>query len=62
MNDSWLNKVNWAQDGLVPAVAQEAVLAVVQVVVPVAEWSLRCSCRSSPQLRHRLRRSRRSYP
>ena len=24
MNDSWLNKVNWAQDGLVPAVAQEA--------------------------------------
>ena len=24
MPDSWLNKVNWAQDGLVPAVAQEA--------------------------------------
>ena len=24
MNDSWLNKVNWTQDGLVPAVAQEA--------------------------------------
>jgi phosphoribosyl-AMP cyclohydrolase len=24
MNDNWLNKVNWAQDGLVPAVAQEA--------------------------------------
>ena len=24
MKDSWLNKVNWAQDGLVPAVAQEA--------------------------------------
>jgi len=24
MTDSWLNKVNWAQDGLVPAVAQEA--------------------------------------
>lgn len=23
MNDSWLNKVNWTQDGLVPAVAQE---------------------------------------
>jgi phosphoribosyl-AMP cyclohydrolase len=23
MNDNWLNKVNWAQDGLVPAVAQE---------------------------------------
>ena len=24
MSDHWLNKVNWAQDGLVPAVAQEA--------------------------------------
>jgi phosphoribosyl-AMP cyclohydrolase len=23
MKDSWLNKVNWAQDGLVPALAQE---------------------------------------
>ena len=22
--DGWLNKVNWAQDGLVPAIAQEA--------------------------------------
>ena len=24
MSDDWLDKVNWAQDGLVPAVAQEA--------------------------------------
>ena len=24
MNDSWLNNVNWAQDGLVPAVTQDA--------------------------------------
>jgi len=24
MKDDWLNKVNWAQDGLVPAVAQES--------------------------------------
>jgi len=24
MNDNWLNKVNWAQDGLVPAIAQES--------------------------------------
>jgi phosphoribosyl-AMP cyclohydrolase len=23
-NDSWLNKINWAQDGLVPAVTQDA--------------------------------------
>ena len=25
MSDSWLNKVNWAQDGLIPAVTQDAV-------------------------------------
>ena len=24
MTDSWLNKVNWADDGLVPAIAQDA--------------------------------------
>ncbi len=24
INDTWLNKVNWAQDGLVPAVTQDA--------------------------------------
>ena len=24
MNDNWLNEVNWTQDGLVPAIAQEA--------------------------------------
>jgi phosphoribosyl-AMP cyclohydrolase len=24
MNDTWLNKINWAQDGLVPAVTQDA--------------------------------------
>jgi len=24
MSDNWLNKINWAQNGLVPAVAQEA--------------------------------------
>ncbi len=24
MNDNWLDKVNWTQDGLVPAVAQES--------------------------------------
>ena len=23
-NETWLNKINWAQDGLVPAIAQEA--------------------------------------
>ena len=24
MNETWLNKVNWADDGLVPAIAQDA--------------------------------------
>lgn len=24
MTDSWLNKVNWSEDGLVPAIAQDA--------------------------------------
>ena len=24
MSDNWLNKVNWAQDGLIPAIAQDA--------------------------------------
>ena len=24
MNDTWLNKINWAEDGLVPAIAQDA--------------------------------------
>ena len=24
MNESWLNKVNWSEDGLVPAIAQDA--------------------------------------
>jgi len=23
-NDAWLNKINWAEDGLVPAIAQDA--------------------------------------
>jgi phosphoribosyl-AMP cyclohydrolase len=25
MNDHWLNKINWSADGLVPAIAQDAV-------------------------------------
>ena len=29
MSDSWLNKVNWTHDGLVPVVVQEAAVAVV---------------------------------
>ena len=25
MSDTWLNKINWSEDGLVPAIAQDAV-------------------------------------
>ncbi len=25
MNETWLNKINWSEDGLVPAIAQDAV-------------------------------------
>ena len=32
MNDTWLNKVNWSDDGLVPAIAQDAVTGRVLMV------------------------------
>ncbi|MGO8755415.1 MAG: phosphoribosyl-AMP cyclohydrolase [Gallionellaceae bacterium] len=32
MNDNWLNKVNWSEDGLVPAIAQDAVTGRVLMV------------------------------
>jgi phosphoribosyl-AMP cyclohydrolase len=32
MSDTWLNKVNWSEDGLVPAIAQDAVTGRVLMV------------------------------
>jgi len=32
MNETWLNKVNWSDDGLVPAIAQDAVTGRVLMV------------------------------
>ncbi len=32
MNDNWLNKVNWSEDGLVPAIAQDHVTGRVLMV------------------------------
>ena len=32
MTESWLNKVNWSEDGLVPAIAQDAVTGRVLMV------------------------------
>ena len=40
MNDSWLDKVSWTQDGLVPAVAQEAVSGRVLMVAWMNRESL----------------------
>lgn len=41
MNDTWLNKVNWAQDGLVPAVTQDAVSGRVLMVAWMNREALR---------------------
>jgi phosphoribosyl-AMP cyclohydrolase len=41
MNDNWLNKINWAQDGLVPAVAQDAVSGRVLMVAWMDRAALR---------------------
>lgn len=41
MNDTWLNKINWAQDGLVPAVAQDAVSGRVLMVAWMDRAALR---------------------
>lgn len=32
MNETWLNKINWSDDGLVPAIAQDAVTGRVLMV------------------------------
>jgi phosphoribosyl-AMP cyclohydrolase len=41
MSENWLNKVNWAQDGLVPVVAQEAVSGRVLTVAWMNREALR---------------------
>ena len=41
MNDTWLNKVNWAQDGLVPAVTQDAASGRVLMVAWMNREALR---------------------
>lgn len=41
MNDAWLNKVNWAQDGLVPAVTQDGATGRVLTVAWMNREALR---------------------
>ena len=57
MKDDWLNKVNWAQDGLVPAVAQEAGSGKVLTVAWMNREALQKSVRSGEA--HFWSRSRR---
>ena len=41
MSEAWLNKVNWADDGLVPAIAQDAVTGRVLMVAWMDRDALR---------------------
>ncbi len=41
MNDKWLNKINWAEDGLVPAIAQDAATGRVLMVAWMNRDALR---------------------
>lgn len=41
MNETWLNKVNWADDGLVPAIAQDALSGRVLMVAWMNREALR---------------------
>ena len=41
MNETWLNKVNWSDDGLVPAIAQDALTGRVLMVAWMDREALR---------------------
>lgn len=41
MNDAWLNKVNWSEDGLVPAIAQDALTGDILMVAWMNRESLK---------------------
>ncbi len=41
MNETWLNKINWSADGLVPAIAQDAVSGRVLMVAWMDREALR---------------------
>ena len=46
MSETWLNKVNWADDGLVPAIAQDAVSGRVLMVAWMNREALKCTVQS----------------
>ena len=46
MNDTWLNKINWAEDGLVPAIAQDAKTGRVLMVAWMDREALRLTAKT----------------
>jgi phosphoribosyl-AMP cyclohydrolase len=46
MNSTWLNRVNWAEDGLVPAIAQDAASGRVLMVAWMNREALRLTAES----------------
>src|SRR4030065_213759 len=50
MNDSWLNKVNWAPDGRVPAIAQDAATGRVLMVAWMDREALKRTVESGEAL------------
>ena len=47
MNETWLNKINWSDDGLVPAIAQDAVTGRVLMVAWMNREALRLTWQKS---------------
>jgi len=47
MNDAWLNKVNWSDDGLVAAIAQDAVTGRVLMMAWMNREALRLTCQNN---------------
>jgi len=47
MSDSWLNKVNWSEDGLVPAIAQDAATGRVLMVAWMNSEALKRTAETS---------------
>ncbi|MDO9012495.1 MAG: phosphoribosyl-AMP cyclohydrolase [Gallionella sp.] len=47
MSEAWLNKVNWSDDGLVPAIAQDAVTGRVLMVAWMNREALRLTWQKS---------------
>lgn len=46
MSETWLNKINWAEDGLVPAIAQDAASGRVLMVAWMDREALRLTVQS----------------